>query len=825
MKAMAHSDLLDKWKASLSVGEIADNLCVSLEKVPRAVVMAPPGAGKSTLLPLALSERLREGKIIVLEPRRIAALQIAARMADMLGQSVGETVGYRVRFDKRVSQRTRIEVVTEGVFERMLVADSTLDGVAAVVFDEFHERSLSSDLAFALTREIQKLIRPDLWMVVMSATIDAAALCRAIDAPLLESQGRSFDVKTVYCGDVDFRDCAETVARTVARAHREHEGDILAFLPGQGEIERCAAMLEGRLGSTAVCPLYGQLTPAEQRKAIMPSAPGDRKIVLATPVAETSLTIEGVRVVVDSGFCREPVFEPYSGLSRLTTVRISMDMARQRSGRAGRVDNGVCYRLWSHATELRLKDTRSPEIETADLAPVLLEIAAWGGTEISRLPWITPPAAGHLEQARRLLSELGLISEGDKITALGRRVAQLPCHPRVATMLVMAKNERLKALAADIAALLEEKDPLDDSVGVDINIRIAGLRTARSHGLPGRWRKIIRVAEQYRRLVRAAEDNSTVVPAESGRLIASAYPERVAMHAPDGRYRLAGGDYVVLNEDDSLVRDEFLAVARTGKRIFLASPLDRTDVEQMGSWNLAVRWDSRECRAVARCELRAGVLILAVRPPEGDVQELVTNAVCAAAPKEGRTMFDFGRDDVHRIQLRLAAIAEWRPELGIPDFSTETLLESAADWLPMYIGKAQTISELRKIDLCEVIWNSLTYEQQQAVDRLAPEWFTLPCGRRARITYRAGVLPPVLSARLEDCFGLDSAPAVDGGRRQVIMELLSPGFKPVQLTQDLEGFWKQTYFEVRSELRRRYPRHSWPDNPLEIPRRNNSRKG
>lgn len=822
---MAHSVLLDKWRAVLPVGEIVENLCASLERVPRAVVMAPPGAGKSTLLPLVLSERQREGKIIVLEPRRIATLQIAARMAEMLGENVGATVGYRVRFDKRVSPRTRIEVVTEGVFERMLLEDATLDGIAAVLFDEFHERSLSSDLSFALTREAQKIIRPDLKIVVMSATIDAGALCQAIEAPLLESKGRHFDVETVYCGDTDPRECAEAVARTVARAHHEHEGDILAFLPGQGEIEKCISILEGRLGATAVCALYGQLPPAEQRRAIMPSAPGERKIVLATPVAETSLTIEGVRVVIDSGLCREPVFEPSSGLNRLSTVHISMDMARQRSGRAGRMTNGLCYRLWSRATELRMKDTRSPEIETADLAPVLLEVAAWGGTEISRLPWVTPPAAGHLEQARSLLRELGLISEGDNITALGRRVALLPCHPRVATMLVMAENERMKALAADIAALLEEKDPLDDSVGTDINIRITELRSARSRGVPGRWRRIIRVAEQYRRLVRASEDNSVIVPAECGRLIASAYPERVAMRSPDGRYRLAGGDYVVLQENDLLAGEAFLAIAKTGKRIFLASPVERSDVEAMGSWSLAVRWDSREGRAVARRELRAGVLLLATRQPEGDLQELVTKAVCEAAPKEGRTMFDFGRDEVQRMQMRLAALAAWHPELGFPDLSTDALLASATEWLPMYIGKAQTVSELRKIDLCTVMWGTLTYEQQQAAERLAPERFVLPGGRSARISYRAGDLPPVLSARLEDCFGLATTPVVDGGRRPVLMELLSPGFKPVQLTQDLEGFWKRTYFEVRSELRRRYPRHSWPDNPLEIPQRSKSKKG
>ena len=418
-----------KWKAlgeseaaSLPAARIAASLNSRLREHACVVVTAPPGAGKSTLLPLSILDGMGSGRVIVLEPRRIAARQIAARMAALLGEPVGRTVGYRVRFESRVSAGTRIEVVTEGILTRMLVDDATLDGVSAVVFDEFHERSLASDTALALTREVQRVIRPDLRLVIMSATIDTRALCAALGAPLVESRGRMFPVDIRYGEEAGVRDCAEVVARAVCRAHREHEGDILAFLPGQADIERCAALIGGALGTTRVCPLYGQLSPEAQREAIAPSPPGGRKVVLATPVAETSLTIEGVRVVVDSGFCRMPVFDARSGLTRLDTVRVSADMARQRSGRAGRVADGVCYRLWSKATGQRMAECRVPEIVEADLSATVLDIAAWGGGDIGGLPWLTPPPPAHLQQAQRLLLSLGATDSQGRITAHGRRL-------------------------------------------------------------------------------------------------------------------------------------------------------------------------------------------------------------------------------------------------------------------------------------------------------------------------------------------------------------------------------------------------------------------
>lgn len=816
--------MLATYKESLPAGAIADTVNESLGCVPRLVVTAPPGAGKSTLLPLTLLESLPDGKILMLEPRRLAARQIASRMASMIGEKPGQTVGYRVRFESKVSAATRIEVLTEGILGRMLVDDPTLDGVAAVIFDEFHERSLASDMAFALTREAQRVVRPDLKMLIMSATIDAAELCRAFDAPFIESSGRMHPVETVNGDDIDPRECAEEVSRAVKRALRQRTGDILAFLPGQREIERCAALLDGLGPDTMVCTLYGLLPPDEQRRTLMPAPEGMRKVVLSTPIAETSLTIEGVTTVIDSGLCRTQVFDPATGLSRLTTVRVSLDMARQRSGRAGRLGPGTAYRLWSKATELRMAECRTPEIVDADLAPLVLDIAAWGESDPSRLPWITPPPAAGLAQARRLLAMLGAVDTRGAITPHGRRLAALPCHPRIAQMLVRAATPRLKALAADIAALLEEKDPLGDSGNdADINTRIAALREQRTRRQGGRWARITGIAAQYRRLVDAPEENGPIDPADTGTLIASAYPERIAMIADENgatvRYRLASGDFTTLDNADDLSKHRLLAVASLGNRIFLASPVDEENIAEQAQWVDNVSWDSRAGRAVARRELHIGALTIATRPIDisADIRRDIVTAICDAAPKEGLTMFDFSADATRRMQLRIAAVAEWHPELGLPDVSADALLARAADWLPLYIGRAATVAELRKIDIAAVIRGLLTYEQQAAVDATAPTHLKLPCGRTVSIDYRAGSEAPVVSARLQDCFGLTATPRVDGGRRPVLMELLSPGFKPVQLTQDLEGFWRNTYFEVRKELRRRYPKHRWPDNPLDLP--------
>ena len=806
MKIISSVDNLPVW----DVVEKVNSLLASHHSI---VLTAPPGAGKSTLLPLTVADAVGGGKVIVVEPRRIATIQIAERMSYMIGEKVGATVGYRVRFDSRVSDATRIEVVTEGILGRMLIDDPTLDGVAVVMFDEFHERSIASDTALALTRESRQIIRPDLRIVVMSATIDAASLCRSLDAPLVESSGRMFDVDVRHIDEADVQNCARQVASAVMMAHREHKGDILAFLPGQADIMRCAEMLGNSLGATAILPLYGMLTPQQQRRAIMPSAEGERKVVLATSIAETSLTIEGVRIVVDSGFCRRMVFDPRSGLSHLDTVRISMDMARQRTGRAGRVGEGICYRLWTKATELRMDDCRQPEILEADLALVVLGVASWGADDIMLLPWLTLPPQSHVMQARQLLLSLGAVGEDGRITPHGSALAKLPCHPRIAQMLVKSSDNAQKALAADIAAILEEKDVLNTDTDADINTRIALLRDARRTCRQGRWTRIISIAEQYRRMVHAPEDNSIPSTDSAGQLIAYAYPERIAVATDDGRFKLAGGTVVTLDAADDLSACELLAVASLGSKIFLAAPLSKDALSDIASWKENVYWDAKQGRVVARRELRVGAIVLDTRPIDEDVRERITGAICAAAKKDGLGMFDFG-DTVQALQRRIAAVSQWHPDLALPDVSTSAVLASVGEWLPLYIGKAVTAAELRKISMEDVVWGMLTYDQQQSVDTLAPTHIQVPTGSRIRIDYRQGAEAPVLSVRLQECFGLTDTPCVDGGKRRVLMELLSPGFKPVQLTQDLSSFWANTYFEVRKELRRRYPKHYWPDNPL-----------
>ena len=806
----------------LPAAEIAGTVSARLAEHARLVVTAPPGAGKSTLLPITILEGLGTGKLLMLEPRRLAARQIAERMAWLLDEPVGRTAGYRIRFESKVSSATRIEVLTEGILTRMLVDDPTLDGVSAVVFDEFHERSLNSELALALCREIQSQLRPDLKIVIMSATIDTDSICRDLDAPLVEGNGRMFPVEILRGAEADTADAAETVAHAVRVAHRESEGDILAFLPGEADIRRCTELLGTALGETVVCPLYGMLPPDAQRRAIAPDPSGHRKVVLATPIAETSLTIENVRVVIDSGLCRKLVFDPQSSLSRLETVRVSRDMARQRTGRAGRVAAGTCYRLWSPATEARMEENRRPEILEADLAQTLLSIAAWGGTA-EELPWLSAPPPAHLRQARSLLQALGAVDAAGAITSSGRKMAALPCHPRIAHMLIEAKTAEHKALAADIAALLEEKDPMSDSTSTDLSERISALRKARRDHREGRiWGRIARIAEQYRVMIHCPEDNTDPDPYAVGALVAAAYPERIAKAREDGdgRYQLAGGGLAFLDREDMNSSYGWLAVAslnaREGAdgRIFLAAPLDPTDLGDMLVQRDNVSWDSRRGAVVAQRETRIGGLVVSAKPLSDIPREELSRIICEAAARDGRSMLDFS-DEVGNLQRRVASVASWHPELGLPDLATDTVLPRASEWLPPFLGKATNIQELKKIDLAQALWTLLDYAQQQAIDRLAPTHIVVPTGSRIRVEYRQGAELPVLRVRLQECFGLTDTPRVDDGRRPVLMELLSPGFKPVQLTQDLRSFWENTYFEVRKELRRRYPRHSWPDDPLD----------
>lgn len=808
---------LDTYISTLPIGQVAQQVNDALLAHPAVVVTAPPGAGKSTLLPLTIYKALPqgEGKVIVLEPRRVAARQIAERMAQMTGTAVGDLVGYRVRFESKVSANTGIEVLTEGILTRMMVGDPTLDGISTIVFDEFHERGIITDTALALALETQRTIRPDLKIVIMSATIDATAICRALNAPLIESQGRMFGVDVSYGDEATVRDCAEVVAATVCKAWRETDGSILAFLPGEAEIAKCAEMLEGAFPhSTVLYPLYGRLSSKEQREAIAPPKSGERKIVLATPIAETSITIEGVTVVVDSGFCRKMAYDPRCALEHLETVRISMDMARQRMGRAGRVAAGHCYRLWSKATEAQMRECREPEIATADLTSLVLDIAAWGGGDIEKLPWLTPPPSGNVHRAEQLLISLGAIDDRHRITPHGEALAKLPCHPRIAQMLVRAKSNAQKALAADIAALLEERDPLSKENDADINTRVVELRKARQRRTLGKWRRIAMIAEQYRRMVGVKEDNQDLPPCEAGMLIATAYPERVAMVQQDGTYKLANGERASLALGDSLHAYELLAIATADRKIFLASPVDKDGISHLAKEHERVAWDDALGRVTATREWRVGRIVLSAKPLEAVPHNKAASIVAQVIKDKGRSLLNLSDSFLH-LQRRVMACSAWHPELSLPDVTTDGLLKKADEWLPMYSEGAVSAAALKKIDMAAVLWAQLDYEQQREVDRLAPSHVTVPTGSRIKIDYRDGSDAPVVSVRLQECFGMTDTPHVDNGARPLLMELLSPGFKPVQLTKDLRSFWTDAYFEVRKELRRRYPKHYWPDNPLE----------
>ena len=796
---------------------IAEEVNKVLGNHSSVVITAPPGAGKSTVLPLTILEGMK-GKGIVLEPRRLAARQIAERMASLLDESVGETVGYRMRFETKVSPRTRLEVITEGILTRMLVSDPTLDGVDFVIFDEFHERSLASDTAFALVREAQNMIRPDLKIIIMSATIDASNICTVLGAKLIESEGRMFPVTPIYIAPEHDIPTTDEVARLIIRAQREQDGDILVFLPGEAEIRRVAEALPN---DSTIMPLYSRLSPSEQRAAIAPSPDGKRKTVLATSIAETSLTIEGVRVVIDSGLCRTMVFDKRNGMSHLETVRISRDMATQRMGRAGRLSEGVCYRMWAQSAEHGMQECRRPEILDADLSSLVLDITAWGANDIEALPWLTFPPRGNVFQAQALLESLGAI-RNCCITELGKRMSRIPCHPRISRILVTDDSQ--KALACDIAALLEEKDPLshltDDS---DIFTRITHLRQARANGNLGHWSRIARISSEYCRMAHCKEDNTIPSQDEIGTLLALAYPERVGMAlSTPGHFRLSSGDNAQVDINDTLSASKWIAVASLNAasgRIFLASPISKEALLLLSYDHTTVQWDSRTDRIIAQCQKRIGNLVIDSQDIQSPDRGQIIEAVCKAVAKSGVSLLDFS-DSITALQRRIETVRNWHPELSLPDTSTEHLLATADEWLPFYLEQVSgTIDKktLRSLDLSAIILGLLTYEQQLSLDRLAPTHITVPTGSRIRIDYRQGAEAPVVSVRLQECFGLTDTPTVNDGKQPLLMELLSPGFKPVQLTKDLRNFWQETYFEVRKELRRRYPKHSWPDDPLTAP--------
>ena len=803
---------------TLPIHEALPALKSALARREAAVLVAPPGAGKTTVVPLALAHEpwVAGGKIVMLEPRRLAARAAAARMAQSLGEAVGETVGFRVRLQSKVSARTRIEVVTEGVFTRMILDDPGLDGVAAVIFDEFHERSLDADLGLALARDAQGLVREDLKILVMSATLDGARISALLgEAPIVESQGRMFPVETRYLGRDERPQASgmrfeERVTRAVERALAEEAGSVLVFLPGQGEIRRVETLLRERLRRPEVdiAPLYGALDPAEQDRAVSPAAPGRRKVVLATSIAETSLTIEGVRVVIDSGLSRVPRFDPSSGLTRLETVRVSRAAADQRRGRAGRTEPGVCYRLWDEPETRALPAFARPEILEADLSSLALNLARWGARDASALAFLDAPPAAAFNEARILLGRLQALDGQGGLTAHGRALADMPLAPRLAHMVVRAAASGQAQRGAEIAAVLSEHGL--GGRDVDLRHRLENFGRDRSP----RAKDARTLSERW---ARSAGRPSGAVKLDDALLLAEAYPERVARaRGKIGEFQLAGGRGVYLEPTDALARETWLAVGELGggearDRILLAAPLEEAALREAFADRLTAE-DRLESspggKLRAKRLLRLGKLVVEERWLDKVNPALVAKALLDRVGREGLAAVPLG-EAAEGLRRRTAFLRAFDPETW-PDLSDAALLARLAEWLEPLLAGRSSLAALSDGILADALRGLIPWEAQRKLDVLAPTRFTAPTGSSFAIDYGADGGPRV-DVRVQELFGLTAHPTVAGV--PLVLALLSPGHKPIQITRDLPGFWKGSWREVRGEMRGRYPRHVWPEDP------------
>ncbi|HTF80510.1 MAG TPA: ATP-dependent helicase HrpB, partial [Cytophagales bacterium] len=745
------------------------------------------------------------------------------RMAELLNDEVGQTIGFRVRFESKVSKATRIEVLTEGILTRLIQEDNSLEGIAAVIFDEFHERSLHADLALALAREVQQVLRPDLKIIIMSATLDMAQLSKVLgQAPILESSGRQYPVDIIYDPIVQEVQVTDKMFKTIQRVVKEQPGDVLAFLPGKGEISRVQQMLEPFATSIEVHTLHGNMTPQEQRMAILPSRTGKKKVVLSTSIAETSLTIEGVRTVIDSGLSRKSQFDPRSGLSKMVTLPITQDAADQRAGRAGRLGPGMCYRLWSSHAHQNLSKHRNPEILEADLAPLTLELANWGQNDVLSMSWLTPPPSGALAQARELLEALHALENG-KISEKGKSMVKLATHPRLAHMFLVAQQKGLLPLATDIAAVLEEKDPLyDQQMSTDINLRIELLRRFRNIHTAvrdkGLMLRIERLAQEWRNTFKSQIDNGFVDPYATGFLLACAFPERVGKKKiqKGNQYQLANNRQVLLQDHDPLGAHDWLVIPNlelrnNEGRVFLASPVSSSDLDFLTSHRTSAFWDRNKEQFVAQKEVRLGAIMVSAQPITAVDPSVRVEAICAAIKDDNR-LLDFN-DDFISLQSRISALGIWEPEGGWPLWQQQNLCNTAEKWLAPYLNDVKNAVDLRRLDIAKILMDSLPWEKQQELEALAPSKIPVPSGSLIALEYKEDGTAPVLAVRLQELFGLLESPTVCNGRIKVLLHLLSPGYKPVQITGDLKSFWSNTYQEVKKELQRRYPKHSWPEDP------------
>ncbi|MGJ4973210.1 MULTISPECIES: ATP-dependent helicase HrpB [unclassified Bradyrhizobium] len=807
-----------RFDTPLPIDAVLDELSGTLERSNTAVLVAPPGAGKTTRVPLALRDAVWVGdkKIIVLEPRRIAARASAERMAKSLGERVGDTVGYRVRFGSKISRATRIEVVTEGIFTRQILDDPELTGVAAVLFDEFHERSLDADLGLALARDAQQGLREDLRILVMSATLDGARVARLLgNAPVVESEGRAYPVETRYVGRKPDAPVERQMAETIASALRADAGSVLAFLPGAAEIRRTQTMLAERVhdASVEIVPLFGALDSAVQDRAISPAPKGQRKVVLATSIAETSLTIEGVRIVVDSGLARVPRYEPDIGLTRLETVRASRAAVDQRRGRAGRTEPGVCYRLWDEPQTASLAAYTQPEILSADLSSLVLDLAQWGVNDPSALSFLDPPPQPAWKEARDLLRELDALDADGRLTDEGRRLRALALPPRLARMIVDAADHGAAAQAADIAAILTERGLGGDSV--DLEVRLDQFRRDRSP----RAQSARDLARRWAQQVSSASARAGDADISTGLMLAFAFPDRVARNRGNGSFVLANGRGAAVDPASSLARVPYIAVGElTGTaasgRILLAAPLAIEDIERHFAAHIEARdevsFDQNAMALRARRRRKLYAITMADAPvaltPSEETARIFAEGICAAgldrlpwskAARQWRDRVTF---------LRKAEGDSW------PDLSEAGLAERREDWLVPLLADKTSLKDISPGDVSDAVMALLPWDLRARLDREAPTHFEAPTGTMLAIDYEAEQ-GPTIAVRLQELFGLNVHPSIARGAVPLVLELLSPAQRPVQVTRDLPGFWRGSYAAVRTDLRGRYPRHPWPDDP------------
>ncbi len=812
----------------LPIASALPDLRDALGGQPNAVLQAPPGSGKTTRVPLALLEEpwLDGRRIVVLEPRRLAARAAARYMARLRNEPLGETVGYRVRRDTRVGPRTRVEVVTEGVLTRCVQADPALEGIGLLIFDEFHERSLHADLGLALALHTQSLVRPDLRVLVMSATLDGSAVSRLLgDAPVISAEGQSFPVDTRYRPPREGVTLEDGVASAIAAALVEAPGDVLVFLPGTAEIRRVRAKLDAtNLGpGISILPLYGDLAPEAQDAAIWPSRAGRRKVVLATSIAQTSLTIEGVRVVIDAGLSRVPRFSPRTGMMRLATVRVSIASADQRRGRAGRIAPGVCYRLWPERLDATLRAHDPPEMLDADLAPLALELAEAGIHDAAELAWLDPPPAPALAQARELLRELGALDAGERITSHGRRMAGLGVHPRLAHMLLRGAELGFSRVASDLAAVLADRDPLRGLSGIDADLRtrLDAIRRGDARIAPATLRRLRVEANLLREAVSAGDDSPAAAGEVAGMLLSLAYPDRIAQRRPGPaqRFLLRNGQGAHFADPQTLGEADFVVAAELDgdvreSRIFLAAPVTLDEIlghyaDQITSEEI-VDWDATSEMVTARRRERLGAIVLRDAPVRGPDPAVVLDALLGWIARSGLDVLPWS-DAALRLRARIrflhALDDRW------PDVSDDALVARLATWLgPSLLGSRKR-ADLKRIDLEAALLALLGWEARRELDKLAPTHVAVPSGSRIAIDY-GDPAGPVLPVRLQEVFGWQDTPRIAGGRVPLTLHLLSPARRPVQVTRDLAGFWRGTYFDVRKDLKGRYPKHYWPEDPL-----------